>query len=109
MNGASGLVRVPPGTRASWLPLRGGFCPEINSLAGELEPLSGILMLASVAEHASSPVLLECAQKRAGNGALGISLIFLIFSPSADLSWSPARATQAVGGAAATKWISLHA
>ena len=92
--------------KEGWLPLRGGFCPEINSLAGELQPLSGILMLASVAEHASSR--LECAQKPAGNGALWISLIFLIFSPAADLSWSPARATQAVGGAAATKWISLH-
>ena len=92
--------------KEGWLPLRGGFCPEINSLAGELQPLSGILMLASVAEHASSR--LECAQKGGGNGALGISLIFLIFSPTADLSWSQARATQAVGGAAATKWISLH-
>ena len=66
--------------KEGWLPLRGGFCPEINSLAGELQPLSGILMLASVAEHASSR--LECAQKGGGNGALGISLIFLIFSPA---------------------------
>ena len=92
--------------KEGWLPPRGGFCPEINSLAGELQPLSGILMLASVAEHASCPLGMRAKTRR--NGALGISLIFLIFSPAADLSWSQARATQAVGGAAATKWISLH-
>ena len=47
-----------------WLPLRGGFCPEINSLAGELQPLSGILMLASVAEHASSPPGMRAKSRR---------------------------------------------
>ena len=50
--------------KETWLPPRGGFCPEINSLAGELQPLSGILMLASVAEHASSSPGMRAKSRR---------------------------------------------
>ena len=108
MNGASGPMRVPPGTRAlapstCWV---GGFCPEINSLAGELQPLSGILMLASVAEHASSRPGMRAKSRRKRSTRDFFDILDLL--TGADLSWSPARATQAVGGAAATKWISLH-
>ena len=65
MNGANmGPARVPPGRRAGSLLHSGGFCPEINSLAGELQPLSGILMLASVAEHASSSPGMRAKSRR---------------------------------------------
>ena len=107
MNGASGPVRVPPRTRAlapsCWV---GGFCPEINSLAGELEPLSGILMLASVAEHASSPPGMRA--KTRGKRSTRDFFDILDLLTGRRFVMVAARATQAVGGAAATKWISLH-
>ena len=106
MNGASGPVRVPPGTRAGPLLVHGGFCPEINSLAGELEPLSGILMLASVAEHASSPPGMRA--KTRGKRSTRDFFDILDLLTGHRFVMVAARATQAVGGAAATKWISLH-
>ena len=62
----SSLRRLPPETMVgpARLFVRCGFCPEINSLAGELQPLSGILMLASVAEHASSPPGMRAKSRR---------------------------------------------
>ena len=83
-----------------------GFVQKLTRWLASLAPLSGILMLARVAEHASPNTGMR-AKTRRKRSTLGISLIFLIFSLGADLSWSR-HATQAVGGAAATKWISLH-
>ena len=92
--------------KEGWLPLRGGFCPEINSLAGELQPLSGILMLASVAEHASSPPGMRA--KTRGKRSTRDFFDILDLLTGRRFVMVAARATQAVGGAAATKWISLH-
>ena len=63
-------------------------------------------MLASVAEHASSSPGMRAKSRRKRSTRDFFDILDLL--TAADLSWSP-HATQAVGGAVATKWISLHA
>ena len=103
------LRRLPPETMVgpARLFVRCGFCPEINSLAGEL----GAPFRNTNARPCGRTCVPQHWNARKNPQETEHSRDFfdiLDLLTAADLSWSP-HATQAVGGAVATKWISLRA